>query len=74
MKNSLDGASEEVIPVLDLHPNLRIETVTGYLRDLDQLLDQPRFGRSKAAAELREQIREFNSTAKLFEQEQQSPE
>ena len=73
MKNSLDGAAEEVIPVLDLHPNLRIETVTGYLRDLDQLLDQPRFSGSKAAAELREQIREFNSTATLFEREETEP-
>jgi tetratricopeptide (TPR) repeat protein len=70
MKNALDGATEEVIPVLDLHPNLRIETVTGYLRDLDRLLGQPRFSGSKAAAELSEQIREFNSTATLFGQEE----
>lgn len=70
MKDSLDGAAEEVIPVLDLHPNLRIDTVTGYLRDLDRLLDQPRFSGSKAAAELREQIRGFNSTATLFEREE----
>jgi tetratricopeptide (TPR) repeat protein len=70
MKNALDGAAEEVTPVLDLHPNLRIDTVTGYLRDLDQLLDQSRFSGSKAAAELREQIREFNSTATRFEREE----
>jgi tetratricopeptide (TPR) repeat protein len=73
MKNALDGATEEVIPVLDLHPNLRIDTVTGYLRDLDRLLDQPRFSGSKAAAELREQIQEFNSTATLFEREETEP-
>ena len=70
MKNGLDGAAEELIPVLDLHPNLRIDTVTGYLRDLYRLLDQPRFSGSKAAVELREQIREFNSTATLFEREE----
>ena len=74
MKDSLDGATEEVIPVLDLHPNLRIDTVTGYLRNLDQLLDQPRFNGSKAAAELREQIREFNSAPALFEQAEKDPE
>jgi hypothetical protein len=67
MKNALDAAAEEVLPVLDLHPNIRIDTVTGYLRDLDRLLDQPRFSGSKVAPELREQIREFNSTATLFE-------
>jgi hypothetical protein len=51
-------------------PNLRIDTVTGYLRNLDQLLDQARFSGSKTAAELREQIREFNSTAMLFGREE----
>lgn len=74
VKNDLDSATEEIIPVLDLHPNLRIDTVTGYLRNLDRLLDQPRFSGSAAATELREQIREFNSTATLFEPAGTGPE
>ena len=44
--------------------------MTGYLRDLDRLLHQPRFSGSKTAVELRGQIREFNSTATLFEREE----
>jgi transcriptional regulator with XRE-family HTH domain len=74
MKNSLDGATEEVNPVLDLHPNLRIDTVTGYLRNLSHLLNQSQFSNSKTAAELKEQIREFNSTATLFESQETEPE
>lgn len=70
LRTDLDGATEEVIPVLDLHPNLRIDTVTGYLRDLDRLLNQPKFSSSKAAAGLREQIREFSSTAVMFERKE----
>jgi len=74
MNDSPEGATEEIIPVLDLHPNLRIDTVTGYLRNLDRLLGQPRFAGSKVTAELRDQIREFNATAKLFEREEMEPE
>jgi hypothetical protein len=67
MKDALDGAVEQVIPVLDLHPSLRIDTVTGYLQILDRRLGKPRFARSKVAAELRQHIREFNSAARLYE-------
>jgi hypothetical protein len=74
MNDSLDGATEEIIPVLDLHPSLRIDTVTGYLRNLDRLLGQSRFAGGKAVTELRDQIREFNATAKLFEREEMEPE
>lgn len=63
MKDALDGAVEQIIPVLDLHPSLRIDTVTGYLRTLDRRLDQPRFSHNSAVMELRQQIRDFNSEA-----------
>lgn len=61
MKDALDGAIEEIRPVLDLPPELRIDTVTGYLRKLDRLLDQSRFASNKDVVELRQRIREFNS-------------
>jgi hypothetical protein len=63
MNEDLDRAAEQVNPVLDLHPNLRIGTVTGYMRALDRRLDQPRFNHSRRAAELRQSIREFNARA-----------
>jgi hypothetical protein len=69
MKDALDGAVEQVIPVLDLHPNLRIDTVTGYLHILDKRLGTRRFASSKIAVELRQHIREFNSAARLYERD-----
>ena len=38
---------------------MRIDTVTGYLRTLDQLLSQPRFAGSGQAIVLRQQIGDF---------------
>lgn len=69
LKDALDGVVEQVIPVLDLHPNLRIDTVTGYLRELDRRLDRPRFARSKIAIKLRQNVQEFNSATPLYEQD-----
>lgn len=69
IKDALDGVAEQVLPVLDLHPNLRIGTVTGYLRELDRRMDQPRFAHSKTARELRQQIQEFNSSAAAIQTE-----
>jgi hypothetical protein len=43
MLDSLDGAAAQMAPVLELAPEMRIDTVTGYLRTLDQMLSQPRF-------------------------------
>ena len=40
---------------------MRIETVTEYLRTLDQMLSQPRFAGSGQATALRQQISEFTS-------------
>jgi hypothetical protein len=42
MLNSLDGAAAQIAPVLELASEMRIDTVTGYLRTLDQMLSQPR--------------------------------
>ena len=61
MMDSLDGAAAEIAPVLELAPELRIHTITGYLDDDDEILQQPRFAGSGVAAGLRQQIREFNS-------------
>ena len=48
-------------PVLELASEMRIDTVTGYLRTLDQMLSQPRFAGSAPAAALRQQISDFIS-------------
>ena len=61
MMDSLDGAAAQIAPVLELAPELRIHTVTGYLESLGSMLGQPRFAGSGLAVRLREQIREFNS-------------
>jgi hypothetical protein len=41
MPDSLDGAAAQIAPVLELAPEMRIGTVTGYLRTLDQMLFRP---------------------------------
>lgn len=62
-KDSLDGAAEEVLPVLSLDPELRISTVTGWLLDLDRALRGARFAQSPMGEELRGKIREFRAAA-----------
>lgn len=61
MKGSLDGAAEELIPVLELAPNQRIHTVTGYLDEISRVLQAPLFAGSRLAAQIREQIGEFST-------------
>ena len=61
MLDSLDGAAAQIAPVLDLAPEMRIDTVTGYLHTLDQMLSQSRFADSALAAALRQQIGDFIS-------------
>ena len=61
MLDSLDGAAAQIAPVLELAPEMRIGTVTGYLRTLDQMLSQPRFAGGGRAAVLRQQIGDFIS-------------
>jgi transcriptional regulator with XRE-family HTH domain len=65
MKGSLDEAVYHVAPVLELPRELRISTVTGYLRRLEELLAESRFAQSAAAAGLALQIRDFISSAPL---------
>ena len=61
--DSLDGAAAQIAPVLELAPEMRIDTVTGYLRTLDQMLSQPRFAGNAPAAVLRQQIGDFISAS-----------
>ncbi|MGI8336386.1 hypothetical protein ACRYCC_41140 [Actinomadura scrupuli] len=63
MKGSLDGAAEQIAPMLTLAPELRMATVTGYLETMDVRLRQRRFRNSTLAWRLREQIQEFNAAA-----------
>ena len=61
MLDSLDGAAAQIVPVLELAPEMRIDTVTGYLQTLDQMLSQPCLADSAMAAALRQQISDFIS-------------
>jgi 2'-5' RNA ligase len=63
MKGSLDGALEQVEPMLTLESAFRMATVTRYLEDLACRLRQRRFRESPAAINLLPQIREFNANA-----------
>jgi transcriptional regulator with XRE-family HTH domain len=62
-QGSLDGAAEQVTPLLDLAPDMRISTVTGWLTELDRELAKPRFAASPAVGDLRQQIHEFTTGA-----------
>ena len=63
LKGSLDGAVEQVTPMLAMPPDFRIATVTGWLADLDQHLSGHRYARSRTASSLRQQIRDFTANA-----------
>jgi hypothetical protein len=63
LKDEPDGAAEQVRPMLDLPPGLRIATVTGWLADLDRHLADSRYSHVPVAVELRQQIGEFTRTA-----------
>lgn len=63
LKDSLDGAVEQLTPVLDLPPDQRIRTVTGYLAKAGDMLEDRRFTDSSAGAALRERITDFISAA-----------
>lgn len=63
LKDEPDGAAEQVRPMLDLPPAMRISTVTGWLADLDQHLAGARYAHAPVAAELRQEIHEFMTTA-----------
>lgn len=58
-QDSLDGGVEQAAPVLELAPDMRITTVTGWLADLDRELARSRFSTSQLAITLRQEIRDF---------------
>jgi hypothetical protein len=62
-KDSLDGAAEQLTPVLDMDPDYRIATVTGWLADLDEQLALRRFAGAPQATAFRQQIRGFTRAA-----------
>jgi hypothetical protein len=61
LKDSLDGAAGQLGPVLELPPDQRISTVTGYLDEISAELRTQRFDGSRLAAQLGEEIREFTA-------------
>ncbi|HEY1821425.1 MAG TPA: helix-turn-helix domain-containing protein [Trebonia sp.] len=63
LKDSLDGAASQLAPVLGLAPELRIQTVTGWMEEVSAALADPRFSGSALGAGLRQQVREFCSSA-----------
>jgi hypothetical protein len=63
VQGSLDGAAEQVAPVLALAPDMRITTVTGWLADLDRELARSRFAGSQITANLRQQMHDFTAGA-----------
>jgi hypothetical protein len=63
LRGQLDGTAEELAPVLEMPPEFRISTVTGWLADLDTQLAKGQHSRSPEADALRRQIREFTAAA-----------
>ena len=74
LKDEPDGTAEQVRPMLDLPPGLRISTVTDFLADLDRRLAGGRYERVPVVVELRQQIREFTTTALGTQQAQRGEE
>lgn len=63
LKDSLDGAIEQVTPMLAMPPEFRIATITGWLADLDRRLSSCRYASSGPASCLRQQIHDFTANA-----------
>ena len=61
LKGSLDGAAGQLAPVLELPPDQRISTVTGYLDAISGMLQARRFAGSVLAERLSAGIREFTA-------------
>lgn len=61
IKSDLDASQGELAPVLTLDPALRMATVVAYTAEMDRRLRQQRFRRDPIAAQMREQIKAFNS-------------
>jgi hypothetical protein len=60
MLDTLDGAVQQVTPVLDLPPEYRISTLAQHIATLDALLLDQRFSKSRQVASLREQLNGFS--------------
>jgi hypothetical protein len=69
LKGSLDGAAMELAGVLELPPDQRIRTVTGYLDEVSGMLGARRFADSPLATGLSEQLREFSAVGAATEGE-----
>ncbi len=63
MKKDLEGAMNEIAPVLALAPEFRMATITGYTVQIDKRLQQHRFQGNATAMEIRQQVKHFNSLA-----------
>jgi hypothetical protein len=50
-------------PVLNIAPEYRMATITGYTAQIDQRLRQRRFQANAIAIDIREQIHGFNTAA-----------
>ncbi len=62
-KREVDGAAEEIAPVLSIAPEYRVVTITGRLGDVDQLLHEHQFQGSRDAADLSERIGAFRAAS-----------
>ncbi len=62
-KDDVEGAAEQVAPVLGLEAEHRIATVTGWMTDLNQRLSAGRYRGDPVAEGLRQEIRDFNTAA-----------
>jgi hypothetical protein len=60
MSGSVDGAAEQIGPVLELPSEYRLATLTEHMATIQQLLLDRRFRGSGEADRLRERIEEFN--------------
>lgn len=63
MKGDLCRAQAEFVPAFTLAPEFRMATILGYTSQMNRRLQQRRFLGDDVAAEIREQIRVFNSAA-----------
>jgi hypothetical protein len=61
MTGDLTAAGERLALVTQLPPDLRISTITGYLKDMDALLRDRQFASVQQAADLRDQIATFTT-------------
>jgi hypothetical protein len=59
MLGSVDGASEQIAPVLELPTEYRLATLMEHMATVDALLGGRRFRGAPEAARLRERIAEF---------------